>query len=399
MPKDKNLPRLFTPLKIRGVTSKNRIVVSPMCQYHSDDGGPQDWHMVHLGRLAVGGAGIIFGEETAIEAIGRKTYSCAGLWNNGHVPAYRRLTDLIRSHGAVPAIQLGHAGRQASCHHPDRNFEPLTDADAKDGSPPWQGLTPSEPEQIPRHYLPKVMDLDDIRTMLETWREATQRSADAGFDIIEIHGAHGYLIHQFLSPISNQRNDAYGGGRAGRMRFALEVAETVRKAWPADKPIFFRVSAVDGEGGLWSLEDTVVLSAELKDREIDLIDCSSGGIYGESDMPVVPYTAEVRAALAEHVKREIGIMTMAVGGITKPRQAENILQLGQADLVALAREFLWNADWSAHAAKALGAPDPYRLMPYEYAFRLRGREKQDAMPINRGGEETQAASAKIFGTD
>ena len=392
-------PLLFTPITIRGVTSKNRIVVSPMCQYHSDDGAPQDWHMVHLGRLAVGGAGIIFGEETAIEAIGRKTYSCAGLWNDSHVPRYRRLTDLIRSHGAVPAIQLGHAGRQASCHHPDQNFKPLTDADARDGSPPWQGVTPSAPEQIPRHYLPKVMDLDDIRTMLETWREATWRSADAGFDIIEIHGAHGYLIHQFLSPISNRRNDAYGDDRAGRMRFALEVAETVRAAWPAEKALFFRVSALDGEGGQWSLEDTISLSAELKDRGIDVIDCSSGGVYGESDMPVVPYTAQVRAAFAERVKRETGIMTMAVGGITDPVEAEGILQEEKADLVALAREFLWNTDWAAHAAKALDAPDPYGLMPYEYAFRLRGRDKQNEMPINQGGDETQAAYVKIFGTD
>ena len=399
MSKDKKLPLLFTPITIRGVTSKNRIVVSPLCQYHSDDGAPQDWHMVHLGRLAIGGAGIIFGEETAVEPKGRKSYTCAGLWNDSHIPPYRRLTEMIRSHGAVPAMQLGHAGRQASCHHPDRNFEPLTDADAKDGSPPWQGVTPSAPNQVPRHYPPKVMDLDDIRANLESWREAAQRSADAGFDIIEIHGAHGYLIHQFLSPISNLRNDAYGGDRAGRMRFALEVAESVRSAWPADKPLSFRVSALDGEGGQWSLEDTVALSAELKDRGVDLIDCSSGGIYGESEMPVVPYTAEVRAALAERVRREAGIMSIAVGGITEPQQAEEILQSGKADLVALAREFLWNGDWAAHAAKALGAPDPYGQMPYEYAFRLRGREKQNEMPINQGGAETQAAYEKIFDTD
>ena len=396
MSKNDAPPLLFTPITIRGVTSRNRIVVSPMCQYHSDDGAPQEWQMVHLGRFAVGGAGVIFGEETAIEEIGRKTYSCAGIWDDSHVPAYRRLTDMIRSFGAVPAIQLGHSGRLAACHHPDRNFEPLTDADAESGSPPWQGVTPSTPSQIPRHILPRVLDLGDIKAMMNSWREATQRCADAGFDIIEIHGAHGYLIHQFLSPISNRRKDAYGGDRAGRMRFALEVAETVRAAWPADKPLFFRVSAVDGEGGQWSLEDTVALSAELKDRDIDLIDCSSGGIYGDSEMPVVPYTADVRAAFSERVKRKTGIISMAVGGITEPQQAEDILQSGKADLVALAREFLWNADWSAHAAKTLGAPDPYGVMPYEYAFRLRGREKQNEMPINQGGAETQAAYEKIF---
>ncbi len=395
----KQQPLLFTPITIRGVTSKNRIVVSPMCQYNSDDGGPGDWQMMHLGRLAVGGAGIVFGEETAVEAIGRKTYKCAGIYDDKHIPQYRKLTDFIKEQDAIPAIQLGHAGRKASCHTATQDWRPLTDEDAKDGLPPWQGLAPSALDHLPRRFTPKAMDKDDIRNNLDAWREATRRSMDAGFDILEIHGAHGYLIHQFLSPVSNHRNDAYGGDRQGRMRFALEIAEVVRDAWPQDKPLFFRVSSVDGQGGLWDLDDTVALSKELKDRDIDLIDCSSGGIFGDSEMPMVPRIEQFQAGFAERVRREAGIMTIAVGGITEARQAENILQDGRADLVALAREFLWNADWAAHAAKELNATDPYGQMPHEYAYRLRQREKQKEMPINQGGAETQAAYQKIFGLE
>lgn len=399
MTDEKKQPLLFTPITIRGVTSKNRIVVSPMCQYNSEDGGPGDWQMMHLGRLAVGGAGIIFGEETGVEARGRKTYKCAGIWDDKHIPMYRRITDFIKEQDAVPAMQLGHAGRKASCHTATEDWRPLTDDDAKDGWAPWQGLAPSALDQLPRRFIPKAMDTDDIKTVLDAWREATRRTMDAGYDILEIHGAHGYLIHQFLSPVSNHRNDAYGGDRAGRMRFALEVAEVVRDAWPADKPLFFRVSSVDGEGGMWDLDDTVALSKELKERDIDLVDCSSGGISGDSEMPMVPRIEQFQAGFADRVRREADIMTIAVGGITEAQQAEDILQSGRADLVALAREFLWNADWAAHAAQTLGASDPYGQMPHEYAYRLRQREKQKEMPINQGGPVTQAAFEKIFGAN
>ena len=397
MSQEKTQPLLFTPITIRGVTSKNRIVVSPKCQYNSDDGGPGDWQMMHLGRLAVGGAGIIFGEETGVEARGRKTYKCAGIWDDKHIPMYRRITDFIKEQGAVPAIQIGHAGRKASCHTATEDWRPLSDDDAKDGWAPWQGLAPSALDQLPRRFTPKAMDADDIKIVLDAWREATRRSMDAGYDILEIHGAHGYLIHQFLSPVSNRRNDAYGGDLAGRMRFALEVAEVVRDAWPRNKPLFFRVSSVDGEGGIWDLDDTVALSKELKGRDIDLVDCSSGGISGDSEMPMIPRIEQFQAGFAERIRREADIMTIAVGGITEANQAEGILQSGRADLVALAREFLWNADWAAHAAKTLGATDPFGQMPHEYAFRLRQREKQKEMPINQGGPVTQAAYAKIFG--
>lgn len=389
-PADPRRPLLFTPFTMRGVTAKNRIVVSPMCQYHSVDGGPTDWQLMHLGRLAAGGSGIVFGEETAIEDRGRKSYDCAGIWDDRHVAEYRRITDFIREQNAVPAIQLGHAGRKASCHGAVENFRPLTDADAADGLSPWQGLAPSPLFEAERRHLPKEMDRDDIRAVLDAWREAVRRSEDAGYDFLEIHGAHGYLIHQFLSPCSNRRTDAYGGDLEGRMRFALEIAEVVRAAWP-DKPLSWRASCVDGEGGRWTLEDTVALSRALKERDIDMIDCSSGGVTGDSNMPLVPRVPGYQVGFSERIRREVDIPTIAVGLITEPRQAEEILQKGQADLVAMARELLVNAEWPVMAAQELGVDDPFGAMPLEYAHRLRQREKHKEMPINQGGAETQAA--------
>ena len=394
---ENTLPLLFNPISIRGVTTRNRVVVSPMCQYHSDDGGPTDWQFMHLGRLAAGGAGIIFGEETAVERRGRKTYLCAGIYKDEHVPAFRRINDFIREQGAVPAIQIGHSGRKASCHAATKDWSPLTQADAADGLAPWQGIAPSAIGGEPREYLPKAMDRGDIKAVLNAYRECCQRSLDAGYEIVEVHGAHGYLIHQFLSPVSNHRNDAYGGDREGRMRFALEVAEVVRDAWPNDKPVFYRVSSVDGKGGIWNLDDTVALAHELKARDIDLVDCSSGGITGDSDMPLVPRVPGYQVPFAERVKREVDIMTIAVGCITEAQQAEDILQKGQADLVAIAREFLWHADWTAHAAQDLGVEDPFGQMPHEYAYRLRQREAAKTMPINQGGKETKDAMKALIG--
>jgi len=255
------LPLLLQPIALRGIFSRNRIVVSPMCQYQSKDGGPTDWHLVNLGKYAIGGAGIVFTEETAVEERGRKTYECAGIYSDGHIPAYRRITDFIRSQGAIPAMQLGHAGRKASSDVPWNDFRPLDDSDAARGLKPWIGVSPS-PIAAPRpgSSMPIEMSISDIRDMMDIWREAALRSVDAGFDICEIHGAHGYLIHQFLSPLANKRHDAYGGDLKGRMRFALEVTETVRAVWPQDRPLFFRCSATDGPGGHWAIDDTIVLS-------------------------------------------------------------------------------------------------------------------------------------------
>jgi 2,4-dienoyl-CoA reductase-like NADH-dependent reductase (Old Yellow Enzyme family) len=377
-------PALFQPLALRGVTARNRIMVSPMCQYRSDDGGPNDWHLAHLGRFAMGGAAIVFGDETAVEDRGRKTYSCAGIWADAHIPAYRRITDFIKSQGALPAIQLGHSGNKASSERaPGGAWRPLTAEDAAKGKAPWLGLSASAVAMDDEHAPPREMDRDDIRAVQDAFVEATKRSLDAGFDIVEVHGAHGYLIHQFLSPLTNQRTDAYGGDREGRMRFALETTEKVRAAWPADRPLFFRVSSIDGKGGKWDFNDTLALTAALKERGVDVIDCSSGGIQGDSAMPVVPWIAGHHVPYAAKIKRDTGLMTAAVGMITDPHQAEAIIASGHADIVALARELLLQGDWPARAALELGLPDPYGLLPSAYANRLRRREKARAHRLNQ----------------
>lgn len=377
------MPLLFQPLTIRGVTARNRIMASPMCQYSSQEGSPVDWHLAHLGRLAIGGAGIVCYEETAVEARGRKTYGCAGLWRDEQISEYRRVTDLIRSVGAVPAIQLGHSGAKASSHDATQGWRPLTEADAASGRAPWVPVSASPVPTAEGRPVPHELSTDEVKTMIGVWGEAARRALDAGFDIAEIHGAHGYLIHQFLSPLTNRRNDAYGGSLVGRMRFALEVAETIRTIWPQDKPIFFRVSCVDGRGGIWNLDDTVALAEALRERGIDAVDCSSGGLSGPTDMPVVPRVPGYHVAFSERIRREAGVMTIAVGMITEPRQAEEILRSGKADLIGMARTLLEDGDWPFNAARELGVEDPYRYLPGQYGYRLRRRDEVSRLDINR----------------
>jgi 2,4-dienoyl-CoA reductase-like NADH-dependent reductase (Old Yellow Enzyme family) len=368
-------PLLFSPIRLRGITARNRIMVSPMCQYASVGGAPTDWHLAHLGRYAMGGAGIVFGEETAVEARGRKTHDCAGIWNAQQARQYRRITDFLRELGAVPAIQIGHCGRNAGTHGAMHDWRPLVEADADKGYPPWRGIAPSAVPAGPGFPPPHAMDQDDIRQVVVAFRDAALRAVDAGYELCELHGAHGYLIHQFLSPVANRRTDGYGGDRSGRMRFALEVTEAVRAAWPERRPLFFRVSAVDGKGGLWGLDDTIALSRELASRGVDAVDCSAGGIRGDSTMALIPRVPGNQVAYAEAVRREAAIPTVAVGLITEPLQAEKILVSGQADIVAMARELMAHADWPVHAARMLGAPDPFGLMPDAYAHRLRRRDE------------------------
>lgn len=378
-----NPPLLFQPLTIRGITIRNRIMASPMCQYASRDGFPVDWHLAHLGRLAIGGAGIVCYEETAVEARGRKTYGCAGLWKDEQVSHYKRVADLIRSVGAVPAIQLGHSGAKASSHDATQGWRPLSEADRASGLAPWIPVAPSVVPTADGRPLPHELSKDEIRQMIGAWGSAARRSLDAGFDIVEIHGAHGYLIHQFLSPLINQRKDAYGGTLAGRMRFALEIAEEIRGIWPQNKPVFFRVSCVDGRGGIWNLDDTVVLARSLKERGIDVVDCSSGGLSGPTDMPVVPRVPGYHVTFSDRVRREAGVMTVAVGMITEPAHAEEVLRSGKADLIGMARTLLENGDWPFRAARELGVEDPYRYLPDQYAYRLRRRDEVSRLDINR----------------
>ena len=378
--------KLFSPFTLRGVTLRNRIVVSPMSQYCSDAGSPGDWHLVHLGKFALGGAGMVFAEETSVSERSRKTYDCPGIYTDAQARAWRRITDFLKANGAVAAIQLGHAGRKVATRAPWQGFSPLTEADAATGRAPWSGLAPSPIPFRDGALAPKEMDAGDIAYVIRMHVEATQRTLDAGFDVLEIHGAHGYIIQQFLSPITNHRTDGYGGDRPARMRFGLELIEAVRRVWPDDKPLLFRASCVDGRAGAvgdagdsWALDDTVALAIELKARGVDLIDCSSGGIEGPLTLHVVPRVPGYHVPYAERIKREAAIPTMAVGLITQGAQAEGYLQDGSCDLVALARELMWNPNWPLHAAAELGVPDPLALLPERYAWWLQKREDVRAL--------------------
>jgi 2,4-dienoyl-CoA reductase-like NADH-dependent reductase (Old Yellow Enzyme family) len=370
-------PLLFRPIKMRGVTARNRIMLGPMSQYLAVNGNLTDWHLVHLGQFAIGGAGIVCSEETAVEARGRRTHHCAGIYADEHVRGYRRITSFIKDLGAVPAIQLGHAGRRGSVRSPWEGRLPLDERDAAAGLGAWTTVSSSPIPHNPDRPAPAALDVDEIKAEVQAWREAAERSADAGFEVVEIHGAHGYLINQFLSPVGNRRTDAYGGDLHGRMRFALELVEAVRAAWPADKPLFFRCSVVDGKGGHWDMDDTVVLAKELKARGVDFIDCSCGGLEGQSSLPAVPrHLPGYNVIYSDHVRREAGIPTIVVGMITEPEQAEAILREGKADIIAIAREMLCNPYWPVHAAKALGLSDWLNVLPENYAFRLYPREEE-----------------------
>ncbi len=368
-------PLLFTPIRLRGLTARNRVVVSPMCQYASDNGGPTDFHLVHLGKFAMGGAGIVFCEETSVEARGRKSHHCAGIYADAHIQQYQRINDFLRSQGAIPAIQIGHSGRKGSGSPPWQGYRPLTEDDARHGNPPWTPVSSSALAASETAPVPHALGLDEVREVVGHWREAARRALDAGYDIIEVHAAHGYLIHQFLSPLANQRTDAYGGDLEGRMRLCLEVVEAVRAVWPQDRPVFLRVSAVDGLNSRWSVEDTVALVRAAGERGIDVVTTSSGGIHGPGTATLVPRAAGYHVPYAQRVRRETGIMTIAVGLITEAPHAEQILRDGHADMIALARELLWNPNWPAHAARELGAPDYLGLLPHAYAWWLQRRDE------------------------
>jgi 2,4-dienoyl-CoA reductase-like NADH-dependent reductase (Old Yellow Enzyme family) len=382
-------PLLFRPITIRGVTARNRIMLAPMSQYLANDGNLTDWHLVHLGQFAIGGAGIVFSEETAIEARGRRTHRCAGIYTDDHVRGYLRITRFLKDLGALPGIQLGHAGRRGAVRPPWEGSAPLRERDAEFGQAPWQVVSSSPIPHGRDRQQPIALDREEINDAVRAWGEAARRAADAGFDVLEIHGAHGYLINQFLSPVGNRRTDTYGGDLNGRMRFALEVVETVRASWPASKPLFFRVSVVDGKGGHWDVDDTVVLAKELKLRGVDVIDCSAGGLTGDSNLPELRRDIpSYNVVYSEHVCREANISTAVAGLITEPAQAEGILREGKADIIAIAREMLCDPYWPVHAAKALGLPDWLNVLPQNYAFRLRPREDERRHPKPVDGYET-----------
>jgi len=336
---------LFSPLKIRNVKLKNRIAVSPMCQYSSTDGLTTDWHLVHLGSRAVGGAGLVFTEATAISHEGRISPDDAGIWNDEQMNAFKKITSFIKLQHSVPGIQLAHAGRKASTYSPWKGKGEVT---TKNGG--WKTIAPSQIPFTENFPIPKEMDENDIKLVVEQFSNAAIRSIEAGFEVIELHFAHGYLVHEFYSSISNQRKDKYGGTLKNRCRFAIEISKSVRQVIPDGMPLFARISSTDWIDGGWDIEQSVQLAKWLKAESVDLIDCSSGGNVPNAKIPTAP---GYQIPFSERIKKETGILTGGVGLITTAEQAEEIIKSEKADIVLLAREMLRDPYFALHAAKKL----------------------------------------------
>ncbi len=336
---------LFEPLIIKDVTLRNRIGVSPMCQYSSTDGFATDWHLVHLGSRAVGGAALVFSEAAAVSPEGRISSSDLGIYLDAHVDALRQSTSFISQNGAVPGIQLAHAGRKASTPAPWAGGKPVAQVDGG-----WLPVGPSPVAFDPTHPVPVELTVQQINAIVADFASAAQRALAAGFKIVEVHAAHGYLLHEFMSPLSNLRTDEYGGAFENRVRLTLQVTEAVRQVWPESLPLFVRISASDWVEGGWSINDSVKLARLLKQAGVDVIDCSSGG----NALVHIPLGPGYQVAFASQVKAEAGIATAAVGMITSPQQADQIVRTGQADIVLLARELLRDPYWPAKAARELG---------------------------------------------
>lgn len=345
------MSELFAPLNIKSIRFKNRIFVSPMCQYSSRDGMPTDWHLVHLGSRAVGGAALVMVEASGVSPEGRISPDDSGIWSDAHVEGFLRITDFIRKQGSVPGIQIAHAGRKASTDLPWRGGAPLQpDAGG------WEPVGPSPVPYAENYSPPREMTHEDIEDVVGRFAAAARRAADAGFQVLEIHMAHGYLLHEFLSPLSNHRTDLYGGSLENRARMPLKVARAVREAWPPHLPLFVRISTTDWMDGGWDLPQSVTLVRWLKEIGVDLIDCSSAGAVPEAKVPAYPGFQVPGAA---EIRKETSILTGAVGLITNPVQAEQIIATGQADAVLLAREMLRNPYWPLHAARELHVDIPW----------------------------------------
>jgi len=351
---------LFSPLSIRSITLRNRIAVAPMCQYSCVDGLPTHWHLVHLGSRAVGGAALVMAEATAVEARGRISPGDTGLWSEAHTEAFKPIAAFIKEQGAVPAIQLAHAGRKASASAPWINHG----AQLSKSEGGWDTIAPSAIPFYEKDRAPHEMTVDEIKGIVELFGQAAKRSLEAGFEIVELHGAHGYLMNEFLSPLTNHRTDEYGGPFENRLRFLKEVTAAVRSEWPDHLPLFLRISASDWADGGWNADDSVHLAKTVKDWGIDLVDCSSGAVVPHAKIPAAP---GFQVPFADRVKNEGGILSGAVGLITEPHQANEIITSGQADLVLMAREFLRDPYWPLHAAKALGVTVKLPVQ-YERAF-------------------------------
>jgi 2,4-dienoyl-CoA reductase-like NADH-dependent reductase (Old Yellow Enzyme family) len=343
---------LFTPFPLRDLKLPNRIVVSPMCQYMSENGSAGDWHLMHLGQFAMGAAGLVITEATHVSAIGRISPRCLGLYNDENEKTLARVVDFCKRHGvAKMGIQLAHAGRKGSSLPPAQGGKPLT---AEQGA--WKTVAPSALPYGPGWHVPEALTRDGLREVKQQFVESAKRAERIGFDLVELHAAHGYLLHEFLSPISNQRTDEYGGSLENRMRYPLEVFEAVRAVWPNERPLGARVSATDWVDGGWTPEETVVFAKQMKARGCDFFDVSSGALDPRQQIPFAP---GYNVPFAEKVRKESGIATMSVGMITRPKQAEDIVSGGKADLIALARGAMDDPRWAWRAARELGGEAPY----------------------------------------
>ncbi len=365
------MPLLFSPLTLRGLTLRNRVVLSPMCQYQAVDGLMQDWHYQHHSRFASGGLALGFVEATGVTRDGRITHGCTGIWDDAQVAELRRIADLYHSYGVACGIQIGHAGRRASAERPWDGAAPIQRTVGPEAA--WQRVGPSAVPERDGYPAPRALTEGEVEDLVRAFVSATARALAAGFDVLEIHGAHGYLIHSFLSPISNRRTDAYGGTREKRMRFPLLVAEAVRAAWPEDTPLFYRTSSVDGVEGGVTIQDTIALAQALNARGIDLVDCSSGGMSGPATLSTAKIAPGYQVPYAAAVRREATLPTMAVGAILEPSHAEAVLAAGDADLIAIGRQLIAEPHWLYRAALELGHPDPASVLYKNYGFYLKRR--------------------------
>lgn len=367
---------LFEPLRLREVTFKNRICVSPMSQYRARDGMANDWHFAHLARFALGGCAMVFTEAAAVSAEARRTHGDLGLWCAEQMAPLRRLADFLKAEGALAGVQLAHAGRKSSERRPWHGETPVDDDDVSArNEAPWQALSPTDEPYGAGWPAPRAMSREDIQKVIEDFGRAAARADDAGFDVIEVYAAHGFLLHQFYSPLCNSRTDSWGGSFENRIRLSLDVASSIREHWPQHKPLFFRISATDRVIGGWDIDDSVALAKALKSRGVDVIDCSSGGIGGPHPPAHFPVGRAFQSDLSEVIRREAAMAAMAVGFIWEAETANAVIESGKADLVAVARELLNNPNWALHAAAELSVNDDYSLWDPAFGWWLNKRQR------------------------
>jgi len=376
MTDDFDEPRLFQPFSMRGVTLRNRVLVSPMSLYSSHEGFVDDLHLVHLGRFALGGAGLVMMESTAVTRQGRGTDGCNGIWLDAHVSGLERIVEFLHRHGCAAGIQLGHAGPKGSAQRPWHGGVSLGPSDAARREFAWPIVSSSAEPCDVNWDTPHALTDTELDALVDDYRLAAQRAARAGFDVLELHCAHGYLLHAFLSPLLNRRADDYGGGLDNRMRFPLRVVEAVRQAFPDDRPVVVRISSIDGVNVGWSIDDSVTYARALARLGVDAVACSSGGVKLAKGQVLSSRSPGFQVPFAEQVRREAGIATIAVGMILTAHQADDILKHGQADLIALGREMLVNPNWAAQAALELQGQPGWRLWPEQFAWWLERRARQ-----------------------